>query len=456
MPSLSERFAAHVAGLHFEDLPADALAQAKVFILDTLGVGIAGSSAPGSEELLSAVRGWGQGAEATLWGRAERLPAGAAALVNGYAVHCQEFDCVCEPAVLHPLATTLTAALAYAERKGGVSGRELITAVAAGVDVAGYLGIASTEPLTFFRPATAGGLGAAAAVGRLAGFDAALLAHAIGIQYAQTSGTMQPHVEASPVLPMQVGFNARAAVQSADIAATGIAAPRFSLDGPFGYLKLMERGYDLAPVLEGLGRRFLVAELSHKPYPAGRATHGGIEAALALQQAHGFAAEDVAEMVVSGPPVLLRLTGRPDLPSPTPAYARLCMGYVVAKALLHGRVGVEHYRGAPELTDAATHAIASRIRTVEDGSDDPNALAPQTVTIRLHSGPVLTWRCESMLASPTRRLTLAQHLDKFRRCWEFAHTPLPEENCNRLIAAVAALETVGDVRELNALLAGPG
>lgn len=454
MPDLSasERLAAHVVGTRFEDLPAEAVAQAKVFILDTLGVGIAGSTAAGADELLGVAGGWGVGVEVAVWGRRARLPTASAVFLNAFQVHCQEYDCVCEPAVLHPMATLLPAALAVAEQRGRVSGRDLIAAVAVGVDVAGWLGIASNSALRFFRPATAGGFGATAAVARLSGLDAATLTHAFGIQYAQTSGTMQPHVEASPVLPMQVGFNARASLASCGIAQAGIAGPRFSLDGPFGYLPLMEGDYDIERVWSGLGRRWLVAELSHKPYPAGRATHGGIEGVQTLQREHGFVASDVAEVVVRGPPVLLRLTGRPDMPAPTAAYARLCMGFVVAKALLHGTVDLDHYRAAA-LADPETHRLAALVRTEEDGGADPNALAPQTVRVRLRDGRVFDWACDVMLANPARPLTRAQHLAKFRRCWEFAADPPRETAREALIERVEDLEAMSDVGEL-AWLAG--
>jgi 2-methylcitrate dehydratase PrpD len=452
---LSERFAAHVATARFEDLPADAVARAKVFILDTLGVGIAGATAAGAAELMAAARQWGAGAEAVIWGRAGRAPAGIAALLNGYQVHCQEFDCLSEAAVLHPMAAVFSAAMAFAERRGGVSGRDLILATALGVDVASYLGIASNQALRFFRPATAGGFGAAAACARLAGLDAAQIAHAFGLQLAQMSGTMQAHVEASPALPLQVGMNARAGLQSCDLAAAGLPAPRFSLDGPFGYLDLVEGIYDLAPIEEGLGRRWIIAELAHKPFPAGRATHGVVEAILTLRAEHDFAPDDVEEIIVSGPPVLKRLTGRPDIPAPSPAYARLCMGYVAAKVLLHGRIGVEHYRGKAELNDPATHALAARVRTIEDGSTNQSALAPQTVTIRLRNGAELDWGCDSMLASSTRRLTREQHLAKFRHCWDFADGTLPETARETLIDMVEDLESVADVRGLANLVKVP-
>jgi 2-methylcitrate dehydratase PrpD len=452
---LSERFAAHVASARFEDLPEDAVAQAKTFILDTFGVGIAGATAAGAAELMAAARQWGDGAEAVIWGRPGRAPAGIAALLNGFQVHCQEFDCLSEAAVLHPMAAVLSAAMAFAERRGGVSGRDLILATALGVDVACYLGIASQQALRFFRPATAGGFGAAAACARLAGLNAAQIAHAFGLQLAQMSGTMQAHVEASPALPLQVGMNARAGLQSCDLAAAGLPAPRFSLDGPFGYLPLVEGIFDLSPVHDGLGRRWIIAELAHKPYPAGRATHGAVEAVLTLRAQHGFTPDDVEEIVVSGPPVLKKLTGRPDIPNPTPAYARLCVGYVVAKVLLHGFIGVEHYRGEAELTDPATHALAARVRAVEDGTTNQSALAPQAVTIRLRNGATLAWRCETMLASPTRRLTRDQHLAKFRRCWDFAEGKLPATARENLIETIDRLEAVADMRRLAELVQVP-
>jgi aconitate decarboxylase len=453
--TLSERLAAHVAGVVYDDLPPEAIARAKVFILDTLGVGISGSTAAGAAELRRAADGWGDAPDIPVWGRRGRLPAGSAVFLNGFQIHCQEFDCVCEPAVLHPMATLLPAALAVAERRGDVSGRDLIVAVAVGCDVSGYLGIASTQALRFFRPATAGGFGAVAAAARLSGFDAARIAHAFGIQYAQTSGTMQAHVEASPVLPMQVGFNARAALLSCDIAAAGIAAPRHSLDGPFGYLPLMEGGYDLAALSAGLGNRWLVAELSHKPYPAGRATHGGIEGVQMLRRQHGFAPGDVTDILIRGPSVIARLTGRPDLADPTAAYARLCMGFVIAKTMQHGTLDLDHYRGAA-LTDPETHRLAALVRTEADDNPDPNALAPQTVTVRLRDGRELEWRCAAMLANPARPLTRDQHLAKFRRCWRFAADPLGDAACEALIAMIDCLEDIDDVRAMTAMLSPAG
>ncbi len=453
-PFAADRFADHVLGTTYQDLSADAVAQAKTFILDTIGVGIAGSTAVGADALLRTGIGWGSREQASIWGRRERVPAPVAAMVNGFQVHCQEYDCLSEAAVLHPLATLLPAALAVADSQGGVSGRDLITAVAVGTDVSIGLGVACKNGLRFFRPATAGGFGAVAAVGRLMGLSHAQMVAAFGLQYAQASGTMQSHVEGSIALPLQVGFNTRAALQSVDLVRAGLDGPKDVFEGPFGYLRLFEGDWDLEPVLASLGQTWRIAELSHKPYPSGRATHGGVEGLLSLMAEHRFTAEDVAHVRVIGPPLIHALCGRPPLPNPTPSYARLCMPFVGAKVLRHGLIDLSHYRGA-DLADPDTYALAQKIVMEPDGTTDPNALAPQRVVVRLTNGGEFEWRCDVMLAHPTRRLSRAQHLTKFRRCWGFSREPLPDTACEALIDLVDALETVADVQAITRLIVPP-
>ncbi len=447
----AERFARHVVGTRYADLPSETVLHAKTFILDTFGVGISGATADGAAALLAASQTWGTAPDAQVWGSRARVPAPTAALLNGYQVHGQEYDCVHEAAVLHPMATLLPAAMAFAEREGGVSGKELLVAVATGVDVSTNLGMASHEKLRFFRPATSGGFGATAAVGRLAKLDAATLARTFGVQYAQTSGTMQAHVEGNITLPMQVGFNARAAVQSIDMARQGILGPLDSFEGPYGYMKLFEYEWDLAPGLASLGREWQIGRVSHKPFPAGRAGHGGIEGLLALRAADWFAAEDVERVTVVGPSLIVRLCARPDIPAPNGNYARLCMAFIGAKVLQYGHIDLSHYRGA-HLTDPTTHELARLFHMEVDDNPDPNALTPHDVVVRLKNGRELRWHCADMLASPARRLTRAQHLEKFRYCCGFATEPLADDKIERLIQMVDRLEDVADVRALIPLL----
>jgi len=68
----------------FSDSAYDAV---KTFILDSLGVGIAGSKAPFNEAVFKTAMSWGKGDEAHLWGRGIKAPTATAAYLNGFQIH---------------------------------------------------------------------------------------------------------------------------------------------------------------------------------------------------------------------------------------------------------------------------------------------------------------------------------------------------------------------------------
>jgi 2-methylcitrate dehydratase PrpD len=68
-------------------------------------------------------------AKSAVFGSGDRLLMHAA-MINAYQIHSQEFDCVHEKAVVHPMAAVLPALFAWAEREGGISGAQLIRATA--------------------------------------------------------------------------------------------------------------------------------------------------------------------------------------------------------------------------------------------------------------------------------------------------------------------------------------
>jgi len=449
MKTLDMRLAEHAATLKYEQLPAQAIEKAKIFILDSLGVGVAGGSVPETQALLETVRHWGDGQSVSVWGQSHRLPMGQGIMMNAFQIHCQEFDCLHEGAVLHAMATLLPVLIAEAQVRGGITGKQLITAVVAGVDVACYIGVASKLGLRFFRPATSGGFGAVAGLANLRGYDGHTTLQALGHQLGQVSGTMQAHTEGSVVLPMQVAFNARAAMQSCDLAHSGITGLQQPITGKFGYLPMFESEWDLEKHIDGLGARWMINEISHKPFPSGRATHGGIEGLMVLRDAHRFGPDDVREVIVRGPSLINHLVNRPPMPNPGPNYARLCMPFALAKVLQHGSPDLSHYRG-DELADPRTYELSTRVRMEKDDNPDPNALSPQSVTVTLTDGSAFTHAIPSMLASPARPLDRERQLRKFLRCWDFSAQPLGDPQA--LVAQVDQLESLQDVTTLVRLM----
>ena len=349
------------------------------------------------------------------------------------------------------MASILAALLAHAGRRPGISGRELLLALVLGVDVSCSIGLGATTGLRFFRPATAGAFGAAAALGKVEGFDAARLVNAFGLLLGQISGTMQAHVEGSMLLGMQLGFCTRAAVMAHDMAARGLEGPKEVLEGRFGYYALFEGGCDLADVVAGLGTAWRVAELSQKPFPSGRATHGVVDALLTLKRRHGFAPDQVERVTATVTPLVFQLTGRPHIDDAPANYARLCIGYVGAVALTRGGVDVSDF-GPHRLADAGVHALARRFDVLADDTADPNALAPVSVGVRLADGSEYAIAIDAALGHPSKPLTRQAHLDKFRRNWRGGAKPLADDNRARLEALIDGLEEVPDCAEIVRLL----
>src|SRR5215471_9489892 len=85
---------------------------------------------------------------------------------------------------------------------------------------------------------------------------------------------------------------ARSAVTAVELARRGMPGPREPITGEFGYFELFDGKADPAP-LDELGERWRIAEISHKPFPSGRATHGGIDGLQRLMNEDGVAGDRV-------------------------------------------------------------------------------------------------------------------------------------------------------------------
>jgi 2-methylcitrate dehydratase PrpD len=351
-------------------LPPQVRADAVRLLGDTLAVGVAGATAPGADAVLQTARSFGQGNDARLLGTDERLPAASAAFVNGFRIHCLEWDAVHEPAVVHAMSVVTAALCAAIDRRGGCDPDEALTALCVGVDIACGLGIAADSALTFFRPATAGLIGAAIAVARI---DGAPMADALGLAYSQCAGTMQAHVEGSVALPFQIANAARAAIVASDLATEGFSAPHDVLEGAFGYFSLFDKG-GLSRYTAHLGKVWLITEISTKPYPSGRASHGVLSALQATRRS----AKSVIEAHVS--PLVHRLVGRSMTDDMTPAYARLCLPFLVAQMLIEDRIDPRRFT-AEAFADPIIRDLAARVTITIDDNTDPNALSPQRLVI---------------------------------------------------------------------------
>lgn len=442
MGDAAGRFVDHALATEWDALSPSARRAARNFLHDSIAVGIAGRNAPLADAAFGAASGWsGAGGSGFVLGRpGERLTTPHAAFVNAYQIHAQEYDCVHEPAVAHPMASVLAVLLAEASR-GPVRGADFLAAVVAGVDVVAALGVAVKGPLKFFRPATAGIFGSIAAVSRLRRLSPEVGCNAFGYGLAFASGTMQAHVEGKPTLAVQVAAAARSAVEAVDLARAGFEGPQNSLEGPFGYFSLFEEQVELASALDALGKLRRIEELSWKPFPTGRAAHGAIIAFRQLIAEHGITAATLKRFTYRAPPLIDRLVGRRPFAGMSVAYARLCFAWLGALVLTRGTVDLADF--TPErLADPELLTLAEKIVVEVDGNPDPAAFVPALGVATTIDGAEHIAQVERQFGSPEWPLSVDQHMAKVRRCLEFGGLPEIHED---LTALIERFDTVEDV-----------
>jgi 2-methylcitrate dehydratase PrpD len=453
----AEKIAEHVAGTTYMDLPDDAVTTAKKLIVDLLGVTVAGSSSPESLKALSLVRSWGGRGESRVLVHGDRVPAPEAGLVNGVMGRARDFDDVHEAAVLHPSVSVVPAAIAAAELRGGVTGREFITAVVLGVDLTCRMGIApKTGPNVSGMSTTwqCGAFGSAAAASRVLGLDADETLNALGIAYSQASGNQQSIIEGATIVRVQQGLTTKAGITSALLAMAGITGPREPLEGRFGYYPVYHRGeYDRKALLGGLGERYEIVNTSIKPYPCCKWTHQAIEASLDIVNEEDIKPEAVEAVEVRLNRQAYNLVCEPMQFKRRPRSvvdAQFSVPFTVAAAIVRRRVSLDTFT-EEGIRDPETLEMAQRVEAKVDPMIEARygrGIAPEAVEVRTTDGDAYVRLVEHVKGSPRAPLSLDEVKEKFRGCMTYSARPMPRENADEFLEAAMGLEKLSDISTL--------
>jgi 2-methylcitrate dehydratase PrpD len=465
MEPLSKIIARHIASTRFEQLPPAAVAAARQSLLDALGVTLAATTlGEATAAFVDLVRSLGGTAESSVIGFGFKLPAPAAALINGAMGHALDFEDAHDAALLHPNAVAIPAALAVAQARGPadgpVSGREFLTALAIGCDLACRLGLAmQQDPAAagWYTPPILGGFGAVAAVAKLLRLSERQIVDALSLMLCQATASQE--VRYSPnshIRAVRDAFPAQAAVLSGLLAQRGVRGFDRPLEGKAGLFALYADGrYDSATVVDQLGRHFEGVNVSFKRWPACRATHAYIEAALALAAEHRLAAADIAAVEMTGSP-LNRMVWEPLAQKRRPQTiidAKFSLPFVVGTAFSRGAVGLADFTEAA-LGDSTRLTLGDRTHYEVDESLDWNAREANqgTMTVVTRAGLRLSKTIPYAYGHPRNPLSREALIEKFNECAGYAATPWSSERRERLIVAVLALEQYDDISPILDLL----
>jgi 2-methylcitrate dehydratase PrpD len=410
--SLSEQVAALVAGTHSADVPDPVLQTAAWWVLDWLGAAVAGlDSAPG-RIMLEHTGAQPSGCSSCI-GMADGRSTQVAALHNGAISHVVEMDDVHRAAVIHPAVVVVPAALAVAEQIGA-SGRDFLTAVVVGYEVAIRIGesVGKTHYFHWHNSSTCGVFGATAAAGWLLGLDQQRMTWALGNAGTQAGGLWEFIADGAMSKVLHTGRAAANGVLAAELGALGFTGARKILEGRQGFFAATAPDGNPSAVTADLGAGWKLPGSSIKPYPSCRHTHAAVDATLELRGEYGVGVQDVERIEIDAYQSTLDLT---DNPTPAHPYAaKFSVHYCVARALADGALRPSDF------TDELIAEPALRdlmLRTTARLDPELNALAPlqlpARVRMQLKDGRRIEHLVLAAKGDPEAPLTEQELTDKF-------------------------------------------
>jgi len=457
--NVAEDLSKNISGIGYADLPPETVDITKRSILDTIGVIIGASTlGEGCKEMVELAKEGGGKEESSIIAFGGKLPCWMAAFANGSMSHPLDYDDTYDEVAVHPTAATLPAALAVAERKGKVNGKEFISAIALGNDLIIRLALGITVDISehgWLSPQLFGNFGAAAAAAKILGLNEEQISDALGITLSQAAGSLEVGMgTGSMVRAVRDAFTGKVGVISALMAQRGLSGVKTWLEGKAGLYNLYFRErYDFQPVTEELGKRFEGTYVGFKPWPACRISHPYLTALFQLMQEKDIKLEEIEStvLVVGGMGRMLCLPEEVRRCPQKVIDSKFSLPFTLGVALTHGKVALSHF--TPEaLKDPKVLASVEKISWRFDEERKSAGVEPGVIEVKVRSGDLFTMREDFAYGHPKNPIAMDDLIAKFRDCCNYSAKPLSADVVDKVIHLVTHLEEVEDVAQIVQLL----
>jgi len=343
-----------------------------------------------------------------------------AATMNGYLIHGLDYDDTHIAGIIHPTASVLPAVLSAAAMTGA-SGREMLTAYVVGIETATRIGACAKSAfhqVGFHPTGMVGIFGCVLAAGRLMGLNATQLAHAQGLAVSMAAGSMEFLEDGAWNKRFHPGWAASSALTAVALAREGFVGATRPYDGRFGLFNIYGGKFtdwiDLTGISAGLGTVWELMNTAIKPYPTCHFTHAAIDAALVLRDR--CPAAQIAQIAVRVPQQVFGTICEPEANKLRPKNdydAKFSVQYLVATALVHGRLGLAELEPA-FLTDPDTLALADKTTCAPFGEGPFPKAYSGAVKVTLTDGTVHEHSEPVNRGAADRPLTNAEIVAKYR------------------------------------------
>jgi 2-methylcitrate dehydratase PrpD len=413
--AVAETLAQRICALDAAHVPQAVRRKCQDLLIDVVGLAV---TARNEDYVKGALAACEDDGPCTAIGHARTLTAADAALVNGTAIHGEDFDDTFEGGPVHAGAVVVPAVLAVCERHN-LDGRAALVGIAAGVETMCRLSLVAptlTHKAGFHPTAVFGAMGAAAGVGAALKLNDRQLVDAFGTAASMAGGIIEYLAEGAWTKRLHAGWAAQSGIRAALLGRAGFVGPRTVFEGVHGFFHAFAHTTkgDYDALVGDFGQRWVTETLAFKPYPCGTMTHPYIDCARRLAT-RKIRPDDVVEMVCEVGEGTVHRLWEPLAAKQKPAngYAgKFSTPYCIAAGFIRGNVGLSDFSD-DAVRDAAVVALAGKVRY----RIDPNNPYPKNFTghIRatLHDGSVIEERQPHMRGGAQEPLTRADIEDKF-------------------------------------------
>lgn len=434
----------------FESLGDECVQRVKQAIKDGIAVAVAGCKAPQIAISVAHMRSLGGAPQASVWGWGFKASVVQAAYINGCATHVLDFEPMWSPPT-HSISSTVPVAVALAEVQP-VTGKQLLTAVAKGMEIQGRLQYAGNqyvaEHFKFHPPGVSGVIGSAVVAADLLGLELQGMQHAIGLA-ASRAGSLLANI-GSMTKCTHCGTAAASGLDAALLAKRGFTANPDVIEAPKGLADIYYgESFDPAKLL-AYGRPYRVVDpgLAIKLFPSQYATHYVISAALEVAPQITDKTSIVRLRVIA--PALKHL----DRPNPIDGLeGKHSLQYVAAAALLDDAVRIDTFMDERRFRKDVVDLLA-RTELVMDASIPlPLDKMHMGVEVILSDGRTLRATCRAPKGTWGVPVEPRDHRAKLEDCFGRILVGRQVAEVIDLLDHIEELDATG-IRKIVALIAG--
>jgi 2-methylcitrate dehydratase PrpD len=439
-----EELARFVAQTRLEEIPEAVQRHARLVLLDTLGVILAGSERPemrALRERLAPTAGSGATVYARGWPTHD---ARTAALLNGIAGRsielCEGLRFVSGQAAVQ----VLPGVLAVAENARS-SGREMLSAFILGYDVVGRLAGGFTPRPLAHQNGQVSLLAAAAAGARLHGLDAAGVSRAMRIA---TTLLLTPSytnaVAGATTLNVAGGMSGFAAALAPELAEAGFEAQPDAIEEALS--QLVGGGFTPEHALDELGARWEITRNYFRLYACCNPIHPALDCLAAALGQLRPRPDQVERIDV----LTYRFASVMRNPDPPNYFAsKYSLPHAAATMVVRGGAGFAALDDSA-LTDPVIAALRHRVHISEDPAMTAVVprLRPARVTVTLGDGRQATHSLESHRGDFQEPFAESEIRGKFRELAATVLTPQGVADIERAVDHCEEWTSVGELTEL--------